>query len=870
VQLKKSDIPVEGLYIVSFLILMSMAGMSLYLFIEGQNIASDYRISAASIIELTESIKHFIDQERAFVLETVIYFFGSQSGIENVNSYGEINYTLLSNDVEATACYNLLKAKLGSPSPELASRCAMNNPNLFVVNNSAGIWKCDNLIYSYKECREVSPLSARLCCRQAYTTSGALPAYSAMTLSSSSAGVVGMVCHQGCMSALEVNYLTKCSELDYCGSMMCRENNLEIPETYAGVPYYYKILEPIVTTSTEAGPGYICASGLTYNPEYTYTNNVSWTSKLDINQVITRLTDMASKYFYKPSPRFSNYLNNLLDSNLELTFELDFLGCDDYQCQFVWVPIVNYDTPITGRGAGGRVIMEFKTDYMSYVIVEVPLEDMALFAKELVESKTIKYYFADKLANYTYNINTVDSPAELYTLDDWNKIFGWQLGINCGGTAQPNAYINNSVFPIFDESKCGIDPYNNDCNTKCITSWMNTLIYNSTMNPMRYNRPTGYDYNLRPVMRFIETSLGATIPVYLTPATINTCGNGVCEYGEIGTGASTATRTLCTTDCISTCGNNVCNNCVYPTSLAQYSTYLACYNSNGYSDSEPCPTDCTTAGANPFAVTYNTGFTALPGEYSVFIKGSGKNNVTIQIDSQPIITFNNTGTSGFYSFSNNPKIGRCSNPGITLNTANLEEYYTGYGCCPINSYDEADNKCSAPVVANAYCNQVHNRYNGTLGGEYCSLSGGPVNYTARGVVLGETPNNYHTLKVSCGNLNGPGLTGCNVSEVEVLRVKYDNTFPLTSYTSRGVTYTYGESYQYYTNTQNCTDPMGANFIDYSSLNDIESWYSMLCLRSQGLSWGDIIEGDTGAFNRFRSVFGAGGYESKAAMVDTLL
>ncbi|VVB74311.1 Uncharacterised protein [Candidatus Tiddalikarchaeum anstoanum] len=788
--MSKSAVPVEGLYIVAFLILMGLAGMSLYLFVQGQSIASDYRISAASLIEMSESIKRLIDQERTFVMETILYFFGSQSGIENVQEFGDLNYIKFFADNEASACYNILKERMGNVPTEMATRCAFGNPNLFNVNDSAGLWKCDAKMYSYKTCNNISAFAARLCCRKGTFQNNDISSYRSGIINAAS-GATGSICHQGCMNALEFDYTQKCSNLDYCGGLWCSSDYLEVPETYGGIPYYYKIVEPvsIITSTIEAGPGYYCPSSYSYNPELSYTNSISWTKNLDMDEVINRLISLSNTYFYKPSPQFTSYLNSLLDKNVQFSFQLDFIGCDNEECEFAWVPICGNEQSFIGRGTGGVRMIDFSTNFMSLVTVRVPLQDMVTFAKHLVESGDVKYYITDKFKNITYYLNTQANLNDMQNKGPayWNYLFGGELGIGCGEAPQEGLgeSLTTSIFNYYDNSTCGTDPYHNNCNTECLLSWMNTKLYNATRDPLFYDRPTGYDYTLRPVFRFVDTSLGAVIP------------------GQ--------------------------------------------YLLNGQS--------------------FTNNFVALPGKYNIFIRGSGVADVTVRLDG-PDYRYTHSTLGDFYDLVNDVGVGRCGQfagalyPNGTLAASRLDEYENAYGCCPSNQYNQNNNTCNVAVISNTYCAYMHNRFNGTKGGEYCDTrSALALDYPSKAITLSSLNN--HIVQVTCNSAN------CSIDSVDIIRVMYDNSFPTGVYTSQGITYHNGGSLEYYKNTSNCVNPMGSDYISYSALDNTETWLSMLCLRGQGLNWQDIMERETGLYNSFKTKFSTN-YKDKAAMIDSFI
>lgn len=729
--MKKSAIPVGGLYIVAFVVLMSLAGMSLYLFLESQSISSDYRIAAASLTQVTESLKNIIDQERLYVVETVLFFIGSQSGIENVADYNRLNSTLAGADNEVRACIEKLNERLGAASEELLSRCGRSNSAVYNNEESIGAWKCDDQMYSYSQCNSITKLGAKLCCEQ-----GATDTYYNMD---PNARVTGYVCHQGCITALEGEE-ANCFGLDNCGALWCKENNLEIPETYTGVPYYQRL----IIDSGQAGPGYYCLSSELFTPEQTY-NHISITQSLTTQEVINELIELANDYFYLPTPSFKNYLQNEFNTEIDIAFQLEFVGCNEDVCEFTWVPFGNTEQTFIGRGVGGVEMIEFSAEFLSQLTVQIPIEDMIDSSTELINSGEIKNYFANSLRDLTLNrgfSNSKNMPA----LSDWNTIYGESLGVDCNGPdgkSGEQALIDSEYDGWFyDDSGCGQYPWNNSCSYNCLMQWVNTEIYNTINEPMTFDRESGYDYSLRPVMRFVENSMGTSI----TPS--------------------------------------------------------------------------------------ETSFTVLAGDYHVFVRGTGNVDTTITIDGQDI-DFSHSGTGDFYETATGIWEGTCAKRINIDSASDLDEFEIG--CC--DNIDN-DNVCIGNFYSNIYCSDSFG-YGFNSIGKACNMNNGNVDYNREMIILTE---GTHNITIT---------NSANIETIDILRIRYDNSFETITDETGTIR---GGSMEYYTDTEDCESPQGDNFVEYNELSDEELWYSMLCLRGQQVSWEDIILDFTGLYNEFFDSF----------------
>ncbi|MDD2679140.1 MAG: hypothetical protein PHS81_04625, partial [Candidatus Nanoarchaeia archaeon] len=493
--MKKTEIPVESLYILSFLVLMSLAGTSLYFYMEGQSTARNYRMSAALILEESESLKLMVDQERQFVLETVIFFLGSQGGVANIAEYNEYNLTLIDSEGGSDLeCINAMKEMAGGiyPSPEVLSMC-VKNPENYNHQDNIGAWKCDDMIYSYEVCTEYEKdgisMNPSICCESG-----------------------NEICNEGCLSAIGFDAENYCAKKTYCGALLCKENFLEIPESYTGVQYYYKI--------GEQSPGYSCESILSFNPELNYDEQELWTGA-DSSEVIANLIDLSNKYFYLPHPDFTSYIRRVYDIDLKLAFQLKYKGCNNRFCEFAWVPYGDYEQGFTARGVGGIPLMTVSSELISLQMLEVPMLDMLEYSKSMIEQKEITSYFAQALQNQTMIIRENVGYFNLPQPSDWKTTLSQTLGISPDNSTT----LSSTKSMIYDDYYCEENPYNTT-NYECIMQHASTKIYETIKNPIRVQRNDGYDYQLRPVFNFIKTSIGASVQG------INTCGNGVCEFGE--------------------------------------------------------------------------------------------------------------------------------------------------------------------------------------------------------------------------------------------------------------------------------------------------------------------------------------------------
>ncbi|MBN1923319.1 MAG: hypothetical protein JW791_00990 [Nanoarchaeota archaeon] len=866
---KRAEIPVGGLYIVAFLILLGLAGMSLYLFLNGQSTAIDYRISAASILQISEEYQKFIDQERRFVIETVLFFLGSQGGVENVAEYNSVNLETVSDtanpdyDIQARACYDILNSKIPSPSSELISRCFKDNPNLFFNPESQGLWKCDNQMYSYQTCTTIPTMVAKLCCENTDT----LISYTSLktNFDNGNEGTAnGFSCHQGCLNAFGVE--SSCSNLDYCGALWCKSNNLEIPETYSGVPYYYKI--------GDTNPGYYCASSYTFTPENYYDNGTLWEGA-DTSDIINQLVSLANNYFYKPSPEFSSYLATYFGSKAEVTFQLEFRGCSDIMCEFAWVPYGASTQGFIGRGSGGVPMMEFSSQLVSLQNIPIPVQDMIDFSKNIILQEEIKNYLVSSLENMVFNPHYDADPVNKKSMKDWKNDFGSEVfDINCGGAAVAGAgeLRTTSVFDIYDDSGCGEDPYNNDCSYDCLMQHASNELYMSTSNPFVYDRSDAYDYKLRPIFRFIKSSLGASISTGISVPP-NTCGdnvcnsaegetiyncadcatanNGVCEYGE--------THANNPVDCWTGCGDNACSNCVF--SLQNPGDYFKCLSNTQNYPEESCPTDCNPQ--NPSLTIRQYEFEALPGEYNIFIQGTGETQASLQFsDAVPSnYQFNYYGEGDYYEMITGPgEIGFCAQN--EWDGADLSDYENGFGCCPAINYDPVTGKCvGVNVRSNSYCNLINNKYGNTLKGKSCSYSDNTrVNYDDVVTLSSTGSSNTHTLTLSSSGV---------ITNIDIVRIDFDDTIDVVNVNG----FNYGGSYEYYDTqtTADCVRPQGEDFTDFSTLTDEELWYSILSIRAQGYGWDYIIDDMTGLYNAFKSkTYDGSSYEAAADDIEDFL
>jgi hypothetical protein len=722
--MKKSAIPVEAFYILAYLIIMSLAGATLYFYIESQSLGPNYRISAASIIEESESIKKLIDQERLFVLETVIFFLGSQGGVSNINDYNAYNLTSIPASDQLTAdCLNTLKSLNNNqyPSKEITSKCVTNNE---YYNNpeSLGVWKCDDKMYYYSKCDSIG--EHRTCC-ESVDSLGA-----------------GIACSEACLLALDFD-ISNCADKELCGALWCKENNLEIPETFYGAQYYYKI--------NEKYPGYFCPSKLSYNPENYYPQGELWQG-LDKNSIMKNLIELSNDYFYMPNPDFKSYISKIYNRDLNIAFQLSYKGCSKDSCEFSWIPYGESSQSFEITGLGGIPMVKMSSDILSMQSINIPLMDMIDYSQEIIEERKIEDFFSSALKdNILINPKASVLPINILP-SDWKNYFP-----RYGGT--------NSYEGIYDNSSCGQD-YIISNNYDCLMQHASTKLYSAVSAPMEIERESGADFKLRPLFNFISSSIGGSI--------------------------------------------NVGNDNLYSINL----------------DS---------------------------GKYSIFLSGTGNTSAKISLSAAgltlPIgqteydVDIKSEGAYYEQAVFYDEIIGQCSYnaylPGQTL------AYYKSFGCCPAGNYNKSG--CQVPVYSNAYCSQMNNKYSRSQIGSYCSLNSpdGKINYDSSSFEL-SAPT---TLTLNIENLQG------SLDSIEIIRMQYDNTLDTSSRMINGMQFNSGGSYEYYTDAKDCSSAVGAPSLDYSILTNDELWYSMLCLRSKGNNWINIVEDYTSFFNNFESKLG---------------
>ncbi|MDD4353772.1 MAG: hypothetical protein PHN56_04930 [Candidatus Nanoarchaeia archaeon] len=897
--MKKTEIPVEGLYILAFLVLISLAGTSLYFYIQGQSTARDYRISVGKILEESEAIKMLIDQERQFVLETVVFFLGSQGGVENIAEYNEYDLLKIALDDKTLECINNMSEMNNGmyPSNEVLSKC-LTSKDFYKYEEGLGAWKCDNYLYSYENCNfsMQSP-----CC----------------------AGLGNTICHEGCLTALDYD-ISKCSNKNYCGALWCKDNNLEIPETYQGVQYYSKIQNQM--------PGYFCDSILSYNPEGTYSSKI-WGS-IDSTTIINNLIKLSNEYFYLPYPKFSESLKNIYNRDLIVTFQLNFKGCNDELCEFSWVPYGAPDQKFVVKGLNGIPIVELSNQILSLQSLKVPIFDLIKTSKSFVENKEIKNSFSELLKEQVLITKDVTNPNNFKYLSNWKNELSESLGINPSSSLMGT---DESVmkFDLYDNSLCGDEPYANN-SYDCLMQHLSTKIYDTISDPMILDSSKN-NYNLRPIFNFVKTSLGASLQ-------LSSCGNSVCEYTE--------TLANCPNDCNYGATNypdceyitnneniksnlsvfKICidffkNNPIYSeddcidafnfgqkkfeeSNLGLYhcqtfkkyldsardenpNTYFSendnecrhfllakdceyTYKDNGIceygenpinnpndcqklicgdgilSTNETCPTD---------EKIFSMPITLSQGKYVIFLKGIGPNSGRVQgtltVGGQ-VINFDIYSSTNFYDTIRpfESLIGRCAyNPYIANKTL---EYYESFGCCPSDKY--TPNGCIIKVAENNYCKIVNNGYGRSQIGAYCKRTGGAIDYE----------NNFGNVFNLGGDMQLElSVTQGVIEAVDFIRVKYDGTYPIIQQSNQGILRTTGGSPDYYTEPKDCESKMGNANIQFSSLNSQEAWYSLLCLRAQGKNWVNIIENYTGIYEVYKTLF-LTNYESQKIKIDNFI
>jgi hypothetical protein len=888
--MKKSEIPVEGFYILAYLVLMSLAGATLYFYIEAQSLGPNYRISAASIIEESESIKKLIDQERLFVLETVMFFLGSQGGVDQIDEYNAYNESKATKDSATNTCLENLKSLNSGlfPSKEITSRC-ITNKNFYYNPESLGVWKCDDKTRYYTTCEDIANYGK--CCES--VSSGK-----------------GYNCHEACLLALGFN-TSKCYDKTFCGALWCKEDNLEIPETFQGVQYYYKI--------SQKHPGYFCPSPLSYNPEQYYGPGEFWKG-LDSNLIIKNLIDLSNKYFYLLNPNFRSYISSVYQKDLKIAFQLNYKGCSKTSCEFSWVPYgeVSQDFEITGLG--GIPMVKMSSDVLSLQSINIPLLDMIDYSKEIIKGRKIEDFFSNTLKdNVLVKVDTTSLPINIIP-QDWVNHFSKFLGTNDYGG-------------LYDDSNCGLDYMTNN-DYGCLMQHVSTKLYSTISTPMQSNRESGINFNLRPVFNFVISSLGASIKVM-------DCGNNICDYGE--------TWLSCPTDCDweQIIPNNINCDYTYPTRIRDICNKFYTYNNDetecklnldvsdyiivqdaidlnkkpcndednielqnfyankdvSYSENyDPniansedndrciylllardceksfcgdgvcdfgedyydCAQDCgnlrlfcgdgimsnnedclseTSSESQTYSVMLDSG------KYSVFVKGSGNTTANIEIING-LVTLDYSidvkSNNEYYTQATiyDDKIGKCAYN--TYSSGKTLTNYESFGCCPLENYTA--NGCQVAISTNAYCTQINNKYGRSQIGSYCNLNNiinGKVDYDINSFDL----NTVTTIHVKVKNLIGA------IDSIDIIRVQYDNTFNVTSRLINGKNMNYGGSYEYYSTTKDCSSAVGPAAKNYDSFTKNELWYSMLCLRSKGINWINIIENYTLLFNNFKTELG---------------
>ncbi len=715
--MKKTSMPVEGLYILSFFILMTLAGSTLYLYINAQSTASDYRINAAGLLEQAESLRNYIDQERRYILETVVFFLGSQSGIPNIDEFSNINLSLMSQNPDSEACYDELLSRLEIVTGEMMTRCAKSD--MFEYPDQCGVWKCDNYMYSYAECSDIDPFIARVCCKQAVKGNNPLINYQDAINAGGTA--TGYVCHEGCLITFNDTLPNKCTNRDSCGALWCKENNLEVPETFSGIPYYYKMGEPLVTkngypiTYEEGEGGKYCISGLVYNPEYPYNQSSICRNLFDESKktdLINNLVELSNKYFGMLSPNFKQKVESSYDTDLDVSFAMHYLGCNKEYCEFSWMPIGNNEAGFVGKGSQGRPLVEFSTEFLSHYYMPIPLEEMVETVNQIVDDKLVVDFMMSKLRDITLNRRSDYERKQAEGPENWYNIIAKELGVNCTGVPQKNAgktLLENKGLEAwyYDNSSCGQDPWNNDCNYECLMQFMSSELYFSIRNPLNasmINLPGKDKYLLRPNYRFIYNSLGGVF------------------YPENNIGLD---------------------------SVSSGGVYLK----PGY-------------------------------KYHVFVKAEKPLNATIKIiDDGFSKAYNYSSRGESYDLLSKIEIGNCVHHNPYHEGADDMPYNDRLVCCMPEDIveDESGVWCEGGGHENAYCTERHPNYGKSHHMNPCTYSPtsnpvtgadyyGQLDYQAAALKLGGPV----IVEVKCKSNDG-----CNMSRVELLRVEYTNTIKET-------------------------------------------------------------------------------------------
>ena len=860
---KKAELPVGNLYIASFLILLSLAGASLYLFLEGQSTASSYRISTAAILELSEQLKQFVDQERLYVIETALFFLSSQGGIGNIKEYGDFNVTLVAEDIEANACTELLTTMM-SPSSEMLMRC-YNGLEVFDNVDSQGIWKCDVNIYSYKTCEEISKFSAKLCC----DNNNVIETYEELTdiTAFETIGVTGQSCHQGCLRAMAEEYETKCNEIDYCGALFCKENYIEIPETKEGVPYYYKLGE-------NSGGGYYCLSSYQFNPEKTYEKGTIFV-QANSKAVIDQLVELAGSYFYMPMERLNDELKSFFNKDVTLTFKLSFKGCTKDMCEFAWLPVIGGSQEYSVKGLKGKEMVNFKTNMLSIQSVPLPIEDIIDFSIAIIEQKRIVEFLTAGLKGVTYNIANNTIPYSNNDLLKWKEVMAEELYEP--KLFNPNEYIDSTIFDFYDERGCGTNPFTSYDNQtlSCLMKHASTSLYESIQNPFTFDDT---NYLLRPIFRFVKTSMGGTIPVreeqqdytlqllegdyqifiktkdeYLNYV-MSESNKGKCVNTAETMGVMCLNRDIDveTGFCI---GENYGSCDLHDCPVGELYDRVNLYNNfecrsvvEVIENANPYNSKCAPIQANVFDCCDISDFN------SDFLSCNANSFSNTQCNSQELVSSNCYTNNEVYEELNNKIIlnnglpisfnleepytflktldyGNCAYP---KNYNNVIELYNNYGCCPTMNYRN-DGTCEIIPIQNNYCDQTHNGNGRSLIGAECNpTTGGNIDYDELSFHFTEGEQEIY--------IEYPR----RIEYIEIVRMQYDNTFETVNENGE----TFGGSIEYYTDAIDCTSGMGNTITQYSSMAPTELWYILLGLRARGYDWKYIVENQTEIYNNF--------------------